>query len=105
MPDDGSRVAVIDRTIHEPARLSILSALSACASADFLFLQRATGLTSGNLSVQLTKLEEAGLITLEKSFKGKKPHTRGSLTERGRTEMTRYWESMDALRGGRYRRG
>jgi hypothetical protein len=58
----------IDRQVHEPARLAILTVLSACERADFLFLERATGLTRGNLSVQLSRLEEAGLIEIEKTI-------------------------------------
>ena len=55
-------VGELDRTIHEPARLAILTVLSAADSADFVYLQRATGLTKGNLSSHLTKLEAAGLV-------------------------------------------
>ena len=61
-------IAAIDRLIHEPARLTILSVLVACERADFLFLERATGLTRGNLSVQLTRLEAAGFIDIQKTF-------------------------------------
>ena len=92
----------IDRMIHEPARLAILCVLSACHDADFLFLQRSTGLTSGNLSVQLTKLEEAGLLHIEKTFKQKKTLTTATLTPLGRAEMERYWKTMDALRVREY---
>ena len=62
--DSGVKFPDIDRVIHEPARLAILSVLGGCGAADFLFLENATGLSRGNLSVQLTKLEEAGLIKL-----------------------------------------
>ncbi|HEY3056658.1 MAG TPA: transcriptional regulator, partial [Thermoanaerobaculia bacterium] len=58
------RLAGLDRLVHEPARLSILTALSACKSADFLFLQRLTGLSKGNLSSHLSKLEEGGLVAI-----------------------------------------
>ena len=53
---------VLDRLIHEPGRLAILTVLSSVRDADFVFLQRATGLTKGNLSSHLTKLEDAGLV-------------------------------------------
>ena len=59
---------VPNRMVHEPARLAILTVLSSCQSADFLFLEHVTGLTRGNLSVQLTNLETAGLIEIRKEF-------------------------------------
>jgi len=87
-----------DKLIHEPARLAILTVLSSCATADFLFLQRVTGLTKGNLSVQLSKLEEANLLTITKQFVGKKPSTTVSLTERGCQALADYWRTMDQIR-------
>ena len=60
MGDDLRRVTELDRLIHEPARLLIVTILASAASADFLFLQRETGLTKGNLSAHLSKLEGAG---------------------------------------------
>jgi DNA-binding MarR family transcriptional regulator len=74
----------IDRLIHEPARLAIVSVLSACESADFKALLRLTGLTKGNLSAQLQKLEQAEYITITKGFKGRYPHTDCALTPAGR---------------------
>jgi DNA-binding transcriptional ArsR family regulator len=71
MAEDLRSVTELDRLIHEPARLLILTILSTVASADFLFLQRETGLTKGNLSAHLSKLEEAGYVKIEKTFKGK----------------------------------
>ena len=68
-------LAALDRLVHEPARLSILTALASCESADFLYLQRLTGLSKGNLSSHLSKLEEAGLLVVTKQFKGKTPNT------------------------------
>jgi DNA-binding transcriptional ArsR family regulator len=64
----------LDRLVHEPGRLAILTVLSAVKEADFVFLQRTTGLTKGNLSSHLGKLEEAGLIQIEKRFVQKKPN-------------------------------
>lgn len=87
-----------DKIVHEPARLVILTVLSSCGSADFLFLQRATALSKGNLSVQLSKLEEAKLITISKSFEGKKPHTAVKLTAKGARELAQYWSTMDRIR-------
>jgi DNA-binding transcriptional ArsR family regulator len=88
----------IDRQVHEPARLAILTVLSACERADFLFLERATGLSRGNLSVQLTRLEEAGLIEIEKIIVRKKTVTTAALLARGRGALDAYWQSMEELR-------
>ena len=87
-----------DKLVHEPARLAILSVLSSCKTADFLFLQSATGLTKGNLSAQLSKLEEADLVRITKAFVGKKPNTSASLTEKGCQALADYWLTMDQIR-------
>jgi len=71
MGEDLRRLTEVDRLIHEPARLLIVTILASVASADFLFLQRETGLTKGNLSAHLSKLEEARYVKIEKTFKGK----------------------------------
>jgi DNA-binding MarR family transcriptional regulator len=86
--------------IHEPARLAILTVLSACRKADFLYLQRLTGLTKGNLSSHLAKLEEAGLVVITKQFQGKKPVTYLHLTLVGRTAVEQHWKKLEALRNG-----
>ena len=91
-------LAELDRTIHEPARLAILTALSACRSADFLFLQRLTGLTKGNLSSHLSKLENAEMILIEKEFVAKMPSTRVCLTKSGRDAIARHWDRLEKLR-------
>lgn len=88
----------IDRLVHEPARLAILTVLAACERADFLFLERATGLTRGNLSVQLTRLEEGGLIEIEKVIVQKRTLTTAALVRRGRQAFDVYWKNMDAMR-------
>jgi DNA-binding transcriptional ArsR family regulator len=93
-------IAELDRRIHEPTRLAILTALAACKSADFLALQRLTGLSKGNLSSHLAKLEEAGLVNIEKRFIGKKPNTLASLTEVGRQLLSDYWKHLERLRAG-----
>lgn len=98
MPEPSGIFSELDRLIHEPARLAILTVLSACRSADFLFLQNATGLSKGNLSVQLSKLEQAGLIRLKKEIVGKKTRTTASLAAKGAKEITAYWQVMDKLR-------
>jgi DNA-binding MarR family transcriptional regulator len=87
-------LAGLDRIVHEPARLMVLALLHPLERADFLFLLRETGLTRGNLSAHLTKLEEAGYITVEKGFRGKIPQTTYSLTEEGRTAFRNYRERM-----------
>ena len=89
---------VLDRLIHEPGRLAILTVLSSVADADFLFLQRATGLTKGNLSSHLTKLEDAGLVTIEKRFIRKKPNTNVALTAEGRERIERHWAQLERLK-------
>jgi DNA-binding transcriptional ArsR family regulator len=84
------RLAAIDRVIHEPARLMIVALLSAVQEADFQYLHQATKLSKGNLSVHLSKLEVAGYIRIEKTFRGKYPLTICRLTERGRAELDSY---------------
>ena len=88
----------LDRLIHEPGRLAILTVLSSVADADFLFLQRATGLTKGNLSSHLAKLEDVGLVAIEKRFVGKKPNTNVAITALGRERTAHHWEQLERLR-------
>lgn len=97
MPDEENSPFEIDRTVHEPARLAILTILSACARADFTFLQRATGLSKGNLSVQLTRLEDEGLVSIEKVIQQKKSLTTAEISEHGRQELSRYWATMQEI--------
>ena len=92
------QLAELDRLVHEPARLAILTALAACKAADFLYLQRLTGLSKGNLSSHLTKLENAELVTIEKEFVGKIPNTRISITKAGRSAVERHWNRLSQLR-------
>jgi DNA-binding transcriptional ArsR family regulator len=87
-------LAGLDRIIHEPARLMIVALLYPLEKADFLFLLRETELTRGNLSAHLSKLEEAGYITVEKGFRGKIPQTTYSLSEEGRAAFLNYRERM-----------
>jgi DNA-binding MarR family transcriptional regulator len=89
---------VLDRLIHEPGRLAILTVLSSVKDADFVFLQRTTGLTKGNLSSHLTKLEQAGLVEIEKRFVRKKPNTNVALTAEGRQRIARHWDQLERLR-------
>ncbi len=98
MPDALSQFIEIDRLIHEPARLAIITVLSSCRSADFVFLHNMTGLSKGNLSVQISRLEEAGVVTVEKVIRRKKTHTTVSLTRQGASAVERYWKTMDKIR-------
>ena len=91
-------LAALDRLIHEPARLAILTALSACEEADFLFLLNITGLTKGNLSSHLAKLEQGGLIQIRKRFEGKQPVTYIRLTPEGREGLKEHWERLESVR-------
>jgi DNA-binding MarR family transcriptional regulator len=89
---------ILDRLIHEPGRLAILTVLSSVSDADFVFLQRTTGLTKGNLSSHLTKLEDGGLVEIVKSFVRKKPNTNVALTSVGRERIARHWDQLERLR-------
>ena len=88
------QLADLDRLIHEPARLMIVAILSSVESADFLYLKRETGLTKGNLSSHLAKREEAGYLTIEKTYQGKIPLTICHLTEAGRQAFYTYRAQM-----------
>ena len=88
----------LDRTIHEPARLRILTLLSGVDEAVFSFLLKTVGLTKGNLSSHMDKLEKAGYVTIAKSFNGRIPHTDFRLTAEGRSALEKYWEELDAIR-------
>lgn len=90
----------IDRLIHEPARFSVMALLYVVDSADFIFLKNQTGLTWGNLSAHLTKLEEAGYIEVEKSFKGKRPNTETRMTPAGRQAFRAYRSHLLQLLDG-----
>ena len=94
MSEDLRSVTELDRLIHEPARLLIVTILSSVVSADFLFLQRETGLTKGNLSAHLSKLEAAEYVKIEKTFKGKLPLTVCKLTSAGNKALKAYREQL-----------
>ena len=80
----------LDRVIHEPARLMIMTILYAVEEADFVYLQRECAFTQGNLSSHLSKLEEAHYLTISKTFKGKYPLTLCRLTRKGRQAFEGY---------------
>jgi len=98
MSNESGALPSPNRLIHEPARLAILTVLSSCTSADFVFLQKVTRLSKGNLSVQLTNLEQAGLVVIRKEIIEKKMRTTVSLSKRGISEIADYWKTMDAIR-------
>jgi DNA-binding MarR family transcriptional regulator len=85
---------MVDKLIHEPARLTIMTYLYIVETADFLFIMRQTQLTYGNLSAHMSKLEDAGYIEIIKEFVGKKPHTLLKLTKKGRTAFEDYRKQM-----------
>jgi DNA-binding MarR family transcriptional regulator len=87
-------ISKIDRLIHEPSRYALMAYLYVVEVADFLFLIRQTGMTWGNLSAHLSKLEAAGYVVIEKEFLGKKPHTIVRLTDQGRNAFEEYRGNM-----------
>ena len=88
----------LNRLVHEPARLAILTALSACHEADFVFLLNITGLTRGNLSSHLSRLEDAGLLSIRKTFEDRAPVTYARLNPEGREALREYWARMERVR-------
>lgn len=92
--DELKQVVDIDRIIHEPARFLIMAYLYVVDSADFLFLMNQTGLTRGNLSSHLSKLETAGYVDIQKEFVKKMPRTILSLSEDGRKAFNEYRQQM-----------
>jgi DNA-binding MarR family transcriptional regulator len=87
---DLQAIAGIERLVHEPGRLLVLACLSVVTRADFLYVMRETGLSQGNLSSHLAKLEAAGYVAVEKTFVGKTPRTTLQLTEQGREALRLY---------------
>jgi len=98
--DDLQPLAEIDKLIHEPARLMILATLHAVESADFLFVERQTGLTRGNLSSHMSKLEDAGYIEITKEFIDKIPRTLLRITPEGRSALLDYTNGMKQVLDG-----
>lgn len=87
----------VDRMIHEPARLAILTVLASAEEVAFLFLQRVTGLSKGNLSSHTQKLEGAGYLETIKVFQGRIPVTSFRITRAGRAALTAYHQQLRAL--------
>lgn len=94
MSDDAALVPELDRTIHEPARLGIVSLLLLVDSADFVFVRQRTALTAGNLSAHLSKLEAAGYLEIEKAFSERRPLTTLRLSREGRIAFATYVDTM-----------
>jgi DNA-binding transcriptional ArsR family regulator len=98
--DDLQPLAEIDKLVHEPARLMILATLNAVESADFLFVERQTGLTRGNLSSHLSKLEAAGYVEITKEFVDKIPRTLLRITDQGHAALLDYTNNMKHVLDG-----
>lgn len=92
--------ADVDRVIHEPARLLIVALLAGVKESDFLYLLRESGLTKGNLSSHLAKLEQAGYVEVHKTYRGKIPLTLLCLTREGRAAFTGYKKRMKNIFSG-----
>lgn len=88
----------IDRVIHEPVRLQIMSVLTGVDRADFTFMVTTLSLSKGNLSSHIEKLERVGYVKVNKSFNGKMTLTEYSLTKKGKKALDRYWNALDQLR-------
>jgi DNA-binding MarR family transcriptional regulator len=94
---DLSSISDVDRLVHEPARLVVMASLYVVTSADYTFLMRQAGLTWGNLSAHLSKLEEAGYIQIEKTYQGKRPYTLVRLSDKGRAVFKNYMQQMKTM--------
>ena len=94
-------MAELDPYIHQPTRLRIMMLLSGVAAVDFNFVRSTLGLTKGNISAHISRLEQAGYIKVTKSFQGKIPHTVYRLTAEGKRQLARYWQTMDEIRAPR----
>lgn len=91
------QIPAVDELLHEPARLKLLAILSVVKRADFTYLLRISGLSKGNLSVQMSRLADAELVEIEKSFQGNRPRTMYQLTGAGRQALRAYKKNMLAL--------
>ena len=94
MSSNGASIQDVDRLIHEPSRLMIMAQLYVIQSADFTFLLHQTGMTPGNLSAHLSKLEDAGYVEITKEFIERKPHTALALTKKGRAAFKEYRQKV-----------
>ena len=87
-------ISKLDRVIHEPGRLMIFALLGAVKECDFLYLQHETEMNKGNLSSHLARLEEAGYVEIEKTYRGKVPRTILRLTRAGRAAFEQYLKAL-----------
>jgi DNA-binding MarR family transcriptional regulator len=87
-------IADLDRVIHEPGRLMLVALLFAVDRSDFLYLQHETGMNKGTLSSHLSRLEEAGYVEVEKTYRGKVPQTLLRLTPAGRKAFEEYRRNL-----------
>jgi len=94
---DHHEILQLDPIIHAPIRLAILSILITVDHANFTYLKETIGVTDGNLSTHLTKLEASGLITIEKTFKDKKPQTLCAITGKGRDAFKNYLDQLERI--------
>ncbi|HET6432519.1 transcriptional regulator [Dyella sp.] len=90
-------VMALDRLVHEPARLLILAVLANAKEVEFTFLETVSGLSKGNLSSHMSKLEAAGLIEVIKRFRGKRPLTELRMTAAGRKALADYRQRLAAV--------
>ena len=88
----------LDRVIHEPVRLRIMAILSGVDLADFKFMLTTLGLSKGNLSSHVDKLERAGYVRVSNGFNGKVTHTEYGLTKRGQKALAGYWAALEEIR-------
>lgn len=95
--EDPASLMELDRVIHEPARLVLVAVLAAVKKADFGFLLEETGLTRGNLSSHMSRLESEGYVEIEKTFVERKPRTTYSLTSEGRYAWREYRKRLRRL--------
>jgi len=94
---DQNLILQLDPIIHAPTRLAILSILVTVENANFTFLKESIGVTDGNLSTHLSKLEANGIITIKKTFKGKKPQTICAITKKGRDAFKKYLDQLENI--------
>jgi len=94
------KILQLDPIIHAPNRLAVMSILITVENAKFTFLKESIGITDGNLTTHLTKLEKNGLITIKKKFVGKKPQTTCAVTEKGRQAFKTYLETLEQIISG-----
>ncbi|HJN49078.1 MAG: transcriptional regulator [Pseudomonadales bacterium] len=95
--EDVLHIPMVDGLIHEPARLRLLAFLCVLDRADFVFLLRHSGMSRGNMSVQMTRLSDADLVAVEKTFVDNRPRTTYSITKKGRQALTEYKHTMTAI--------